>query len=223
MNATTVSRRTLAQGVGWSVPVLAVGATVPAMAASVAACPVIPAGTGWTLTSSGSFNTTPVTNTSYFVTNDTAGQTSTSGTSRNASGTGFQTQTDNSSATAGATITVLSPLITIPANTSFDVGLIVRAQYGYNGNGHHYTSLSITTPGIGLSFDVTTDPNGTGVKLSPAAQTGYSAGTGGTTRVTSTSAARTFRIQYVFTYQTGGGQNNDDFRVFPTVSNCTTP
>lgn len=143
MSELRLTRRQIALASAWATPVLVVGAAAPAYAAS-GPCPTLPVtASGWTLTSTGSFNGTVGAGTSGYCTswnnNPPFGPATFA----------FTSGLDNSSSTSTATVTTTAT-VAITAGVTYTIGtLSIGAGYGggvASSSSGQSVTLSLNTP-----------------------------------------------------------------------------
>lgn len=188
-----MNRRTLAKGAAWAIPVIAMGAQAPAMAASPVACPAIPTPSGWTTTTAG-----------------------TSG----GSGTGSYGWTTTApysfsevrDAASGKTFTVTTTTsVAVMAGVTYTINTSVTFNYGSNNASISKPQTCSLAMGGTTIFSYTTG--------SSPLTTPYSAvPVSGTYKATSTGMVA---LTFTFAVQAPGSGGNDDVTVtLPTFSSC---
>ncbi len=200
----TVDRRTLTRTAVWSVPVIAVGASAPAMAASPVACPSFPGGAAFTVTKSADTNSAPATAT---------------GTSPNVLITMY---TDSTKATA-TTVTATANLTVVPGNT-YNFNFAVKTGLGtIAGSSTTFNASVVIAVGGATAASIKTKSTGPGTTLQ---QPTGDVTTGATVNYpyAYVAPAGVTSAAITFTFTISGGTNsgnNDDYQIRPTLTSCT--
>lgn len=194
-NQTGTTRRSVVRGAAWSVPVVAAAAAAPAFAASPIPCPVVPPGSTWNVTTSG-----------------TLGRDTTGGYTWDGASWSVYRDNGSTSATLTFTTTPQAPVAVVPGAT-YQVSFSFFWGYG-NGNPNQST---------GGTFDVLF--NGQSVKslATRTAAVDANAGTNGVQPGTTTqtftyvvpAGQTSMTIAYRYILQARTQQSNDDIVVGP--------
>lgn len=203
----TLSRRTVVKGAAWSVPVIAVSAAAPAMAASVAPCPTIPdfGSFVWAIPASGQLN--PSTG--------HTGPATVNGVSA------AESILDGKTSAGPATVTVTTTL-SLVAGTSYTLSFGVMGRFA-DGNGSPTTSqsLAVSVGGSTIYRASTRPQSDPSIAVIP---TGVNWGTSFMPVTVTFTATATGDIPLVFTFQLpgmpAGWGGSDDIRVSQPALLC---
>lgn len=203
-----VTRRTLTRSLAWTAPAIAVGAAAPAFGASPVACPPVPTGSQWRVTTSTGVNTAPA----------------------SASGATIRMYRDSTSRTSNGVV-VMSATFQATAGVTYNFEFDMQSAKGYMSVGGCQTinttvAISVGNkqlveastqsgyPGTLIAPPSNCTSNGTRDSQLSAVQTlkgSYTATSGGSVTIT---------MQFTVTAGTNSG-NNDDWTITTRLASCT--
>ncbi|WP_265445315.1 hypothetical protein [Flexivirga meconopsidis] len=208
-DTTTVTRRTLAKGAAWSVPILAVGSPAVAVTASCPCAQLPTTASGWTTrVAQGSVDGTVGTGNSGYVTNWNSSPPL-------ASGFAFTSGLNNTSSTASAVVTTSATIQTCPRAKYTISSLTIGAGYG-NNNSTTSVGQSIMVDIGGTTIFGPRSTRGTGAL---AIRSGQSYQTTGATYSSDTRGTVTVTITFTLAPIAAGKAAGDDISIaLPTIT-----